>query len=434
MTTLDHVAGSSTNGTPSTTLTWNHTVSDSASILIVFVMYEWFAANNIQSVTFNGVAVPFVSTPVPASQAFGPLNMECYAFALSNPPKGTFQVKVTLNYAMNMTAVSNNYLSVDGNVWQVLTDAEYGTYLTASGSEQFTPGSYTSGVNGMAVGMIAHDSGVHPSAPGGQTIIWNQDNKTASPNYSLAINNMPLPTSSVLYMGATGLGGSGYVFLGLLLGYAPPPVNYVPQFIFTSQQGGPILPIRITTGASQQELREPLHTNYLRKWIINVLANNRSAIDDLVGWVRCCRGKGFTFLWKDPSDWFVNGSIGGDGSFVAGDPTTSEIFAVGDGTTTVFQLTKGYTTSEGTYTRAIRRPMASPLIYADDTLVTAVSIDYSTGLATFSSPPTSGVVLSWSGAFYILARMDTDEPELTLRSANAVVISGLDIMEVYDLG
>lgn len=79
-------------------------------------------------------------------------------------------------------------------------------------------------------------------------------------------------------------------------------------------------------------------------------------------------------------------------------------FGIGDGTTTVFQLTKTYSFGSASYERDITKPLAGHKVFVD-------GVDFgdmaslTTGEVDFgSSPPADGQVLTWSGEFRVPVR------------------------------
>lgn len=122
-----------------------------------------------------------------------------------------------------------------------------------------------------------------------------------------------------------------------------------------------------------------------------------SDLKALVGLFNQLSGAYDTFLFTDPDF----------------NTVTSAPFGVGDGTTTVFQLTAFYTNSggEGWYelTQALN---GTPSVYINGVLqVSGYSIG-STGVVTFTTAPGAGTVLTWTGSFYYRCSFADDELDL----------------------
>lgn len=102
----------------------------------------------------------------------------------------------------------------------------------------------------------------------------------------------------------------------------------------------------------------------------------------LVGLFNQCQGDFDTFLWTDPDD----------------NSVTTQGFGVGDGSSRLFQLVRVW----GGFVEPVYATNSAPLIYVAGTLKTA-GADYtvsSTGLVTFTSAPTAGQAITWTGTYY----------------------------------
>lgn len=84
-----------------------------------------------------------------------------------------------------------------------------------------------------------------------------------------------------------------------------------------------------------------------------------------------------------------------------------ELIGVGGAGATTFQITKTYAVGAYSFVRKITRP-ANPIeVYRNGILVTSgVSVNYDTGLVTFSAPPTNGHQIKVNGEFDIPVRFD----------------------------
>lgn len=118
---------------------------------------------------------------------------------------------------------------------------------------------------------------------------------------------------------------------------------------------------------------------------------------------------------------------------------TNELIGNGDGSTKTFQLVKTYDPSQillgvpGTlfYVRSIALVTGTPSIMIDGTPVDGA--DYtigSTGIVTFSSAPSNGTNLTWSGEFDVPVRFDMDQLPVALNEADLISIGSMPIKEV----
>lgn len=119
---------------------------------------------------------------------------------------------------------------------------------------------------------------------------------------------------------------------------------------------------------------------------------------------------------------------------------TDELFGTGDASDTTFQLTKTYDPSQillGTpgsllNVRNIVLLASTPVIKNDGVTLT-VTTDYTidaAGLVTFTSPPGTGDLLTWSGEFDVPVRFDTDQLPVVMNEADLIAIRSIPIKEV----
>lgn len=150
--------------------------------------------------------------------------------------------------------------------------------------------------------------------------------------------------------------------------------------------------IVVTDGLWEQ--RNARHSQSLREWDLSFPAG---AYDDVtiaavIAMYKAARGKLYGFRFKDPID----------------NSATLQAFGTGDGTTATFQLRKNYTSGGETHQRKITRPVSAIQIYKNDVLQTSgYSVNYDTGLVTFTSIPAAAAALTWSGSFDVPVRFDT---------------------------
>lgn len=91
--------------------------------------------------------------------------------------------------------------------------------------------------------------------------------------------------------------------------------------------------------------------------------------------------------------------------FLYSDPYDNEVaagfFGLGDGTTTQFQLIR----SIGIGSDIVQNLNGTPTLYSNGSAISGSAYTLSsTGIVTFVTAPTSGVVLTWTGAFFYRVR------------------------------
>jgi uncharacterized protein (TIGR02217 family) len=127
-----------------------------------------------------------------------------------------------------------------------------------------------------------------------------------------------------------------------------------------------------------------------------------SVLAQFIGTFMATAGGANLFLFTDPQDNAVSAAQ----------------FGTGNGTTTAFQLSR---TING-QVDVIQNLNGTPSIYVNGTPTTPSSIS-TTGVVTFSSAPTSGAVLTWTGSFYFLCRFAEDTVDAT---RSFTINSGID--------
>lgn len=107
---------------------------------------------------------------------------------------------------------------------------------------------------------------------------------------------------------------------------------------------------------------------------------------------RACRGMLHSFKFRDWSDY----------------QATDEMFGTGDGVETEFALFKNYTFGSETHSRRIYQPESPISLKVDGvSFPSGYSVDYTTGIVTFSVAPAFDEVLTWTGDFDIPVRFDS---------------------------
>jgi len=156
-------------------------------------------------------------------------------------------------------------------------------------------------------------------------------------------------------------------------------------------------PVAIKTTPSLREYRGRDST-YTRYGYTLVYAFLRSAaayneLQTLLGFYNLVGGTFDSFLFTDPDD-----SV-----------ASAMQFAVGNGSTTVFQLTR----SVGGFAEAIYDFNGSVSVFDNGTNVgSGVSVS-STGVATFTTAPAAGHLLTWSGSYYRRCRFTGEKMSAT---------------------
>ncbi|WLA80278.1 DUF2460 domain-containing protein [Bradyrhizobium elkanii] len=119
---------------------------------------------------------------------------------------------------------------------------------------------------------------------------------------------------------------------------------------------------------------------------------------------------------------------------------TDELLGNGDGTTTNFHLVKTYDPSQillGTpgaliYVRSITLPVGTPSVFIDG-VPAEPGVDYQItggGMVSFTTAPSNGTTLTWTGEFDVPVRFDVDKLPVVMNEADLASIGSISIKEV----
>lgn len=161
---------------------------------------------------------------------------------------------------------------------------------------------------------------------------------------------------------------------------------------------------------------------------------SQAELSELLKFFHITRGMGHHFRYKDWNDY--------KSCDVEATPTDiDQLFGVGDDSTVLFQLAKVYTLGGViTNTRTITRPVGTGL--GDTTILISIdsvtqiedtdyTIDYDTGIVTFTTAPANAEVLKWGGEYDVPCRFDTDTLQISLEFYG-YGSSGVPIVEIKE--
>lgn len=157
-------------------------------------------------------------------------------------------------------------------------------------------------------------------------------------------------------------------------------------------QGGPTWKTRKVQLRSGITRRNPIRSRPLYRF--NVIYRNLLPEDhiEVINAFNACYGGVYGFRIKDWSD------------FVADDEL---IPVLGTGSPVTTQLIKTYTFGNRSVTRPIRKPVTGTVTLTDDGSPLSASIDYTTGMATYTG--SVGGIIRWSGEFDVPVMFQDDE-------------------------
>ncbi|MEO1787064.1 MAG: DUF2460 domain-containing protein [Pseudomonadota bacterium] len=184
--------------------------------------------------------------------------------------------------------------------------------------------------------------------------------------------------------------------------------------------GGPERRTDVVELTSGREVRNAVWANARRRWDIGSAVERLDDLNALVAFFEARRGRFHGFRFRDFTD---------DRS-CAPEQTLSPIdqpLGTGDGTSTVFQLTKAY----GDINRPILKPVEGTVRLAIDGVeIDAFTTDPTVGTVTFDTPPPVGAELTAGFRFDCPVRFDSDRIDASLEGFGAGRIVSVSIIEL----
>jgi uncharacterized protein (TIGR02217 family) len=199
-----------------------------------------------------------------------------------------------------------------------------------------------------------------------------------------------------------------------------------PSDISYNSSGGPGFSTTVFTSTSGFEQRNINWAASRAVYDCSQAVKTVEQMDTVLAFFMSMMGKAYAFRYKDWADYMlVNQNLI---NTVTGTPG-------GDGATLIFQLVNVYTAGPQSFTRTIKKPVTGTLtnftVNGVPVASDAVSVDYTTGLVTFTSAPgsTLPVVVSYI-EFDTPVRFDTDVA--SIRQENFMIESweGIKLVEV----
>lgn len=188
-----------------------------------------------------------------------------------------------------------------------------------------------------------------------------------------------------------------------------------PTDISYGSQGGPQFSTTISVQAAGHEKRNIDWAQARYTYDVAYGVKDQSLMETLITFFQAMAGRGYGFRYKDHLDYKSTASMAtaiGDTDQVCKNTVTGGY--VGDGSTTTFQIMKTYSGGAQTRRREITKPVSGTVVVSlDDVSQNASplgwSVDTTTGIITFTTPPGSNVVVKAGYEFDVPVRFDTDE-------------------------
>lgn len=198
-----------------------------------------------------------------------------------------------------------------------------------------------------------------------------------------------------------------------------------PDDISKGSSGGPMRRTDIVELVSGFEERNASMANSKRVYDAGMGLRNVNDLHDVIEFWEARFGQLYGFRWKDWSDYKSCKTR----NFPAFD---DQAIAVGDGTTTAFQLVKNYTSGGFSYVRDIRKPVAgSVLVGVNGSAVgSGWTVNTVTGIITFDAAPTNGHAITAGYEYDVPVRFDAEQLIISIDAFNHGSIPQITIKEI----
>ena len=181
--------------------------------------------------------------------------------------------------------------------------------------------------------------------------------------------------------------------------------------------GGPVRVTDIVTLANGTEQRNTHSANSRRKYDAGIGVRSLEDVQILISFFEARKGQLYGFRFRDPFDH----KSSQDG----------ENIGIGNGVEMQFQLVKHYADNEGSWVRKITKPVAGTVqIYVDEQIVSDVSVDNSTGIISFQSPPANSQIIKAVFEFDVPVRFDSDHISTSLEGFGGGKTVSVPLIEV----
>lgn len=184
-----------------------------------------------------------------------------------------------------------------------------------------------------------------------------------------------------------------------------------PTDISYGAAGGPGYSTRVVPMNSGHESRNQNWNLPLGVYDVAHGVKKQAQLDVLIAFFRNCKGRAYSFRFKDWTDYQA-------------DATTGKLVATG--VTDVWQMVKRYTTGALTEDRVIQKPVAGTVTVSGGGTYT---IDNTTGKVTRTA---GAAPTGWVGEFDVPCRFDIDQMKVSIDNVSAYSWSQIPVKEVRE--
>ncbi len=198
-----------------------------------------------------------------------------------------------------------------------------------------------------------------------------------------------------------------------------------PDAISRGARGGPERRTQIVELASGAEERNASWVNSRRRYDVAYGIRRADDLATVVAFFEARNGRLHGFRFKDWADF--------KSCLPSENPgPTNQPIGTGNGSATLFQLTKRYTSGAQSWTRTISKPVAGTVTIALNGTPQASgwSASTTTGLITFTTAPATGIAITAGFEFDVPVRFDTDALDVTLDIERLGSITSIPLVEI----
>ncbi|AZB66184.1 TIGR02217 family protein [Cereibacter sphaeroides] len=197
-----------------------------------------------------------------------------------------------------------------------------------------------------------------------------------------------------------------------------------PDNISRGARGGPERRTQIVELASGAEERNASWANSRRRYDVAYGIRRADDLAAVVAFFEARNGRLHGFRFKDWADF--------KSCLPSQTPAaTNQPIGTGNGSATLFQLTKRYTSGAQSWTRAITKPVAGTVAIALNGTPQASGWSVSaTGLITFTTAPAAGIAITAGFEFDVPVRFNTDVLDVTLDLERLGSITSIPLVEI----
>jgi len=185
-------------------------------------------------------------------------------------------------------------------------------------------------------------------------------------------------------------------------------------------QGGPGFRTTIFESEAGYEQRNSSWSKSRAKYDLSYGIRHEDDFQTVLAMFYVCRGRATGFRMRDWGDWRL----------------TDSLIGTGNGVENEFQITKTYAVGIYSYVRDIKKPVnGTVVVKVNDvvkTLTTDYTVDHTTGIITFVSPPPDTHTIKVTCEFDVPVRFDIDQLEISWEAHRINSSDGINVVELKD--